>query len=177
MFHHPALKITGNYVALLVSGAVWVFAAGLDDTLARTAAVAGLAVVFAAAFLLMLILHLRSWFDDRDNTVREALFAGLTLSIAIGTTAAVYSRLGIIDASQPDRNVTHDYTTALYFSIVTFTTLGYGDFRPVGVARAVACVQALTGYFVLALIASSAADLVRSMGQKRAEQRDDGSSR
>jgi tetratricopeptide (TPR) repeat protein len=40
----------------------------------------------------------------------------------------------------------------LYFSFVTFTTLGFGDFSPtVGVARALAAIQALLGLFLSSL--------------------------
>ncbi|MFC3032364.1 ion channel [Pseudoalteromonas fenneropenaei] len=38
-----------------------------------------------------------------------------------------------------------------YFSVVTFTTLGYGDITPVGVSRFVAALEAFTGSFTLAL--------------------------
>ena len=40
---------------------------------------------------------------------------------------------------------------SLYFSVVTFTTLGYGDLVPVGVSRLVAAVEAFAGSFTLAL--------------------------
>jgi len=41
----------------------------------------------------------------------------------------------------------------IYFSIVTFTTLGYGDVRPVGtVARALAGVESFLGALLLALV-------------------------
>ncbi|TQV85512.1 ion channel [Aliikangiella coralliicola] len=43
------------------------------------------------------------------------------------------------------------YFTALYFSVVTFTTLGYGDLAPIGVARALAALEAFLGSFTLAL--------------------------
>ena len=39
----------------------------------------------------------------------------------------------------------------LYYSVVTFTTLGYGDFTPVGLSRVVAAFEAFTGSFTLAL--------------------------
>lgn len=39
----------------------------------------------------------------------------------------------------------------LYYSVVTFTTLGYGDFIPVGFSRLVAAFEAFTGSFTLAL--------------------------
>ncbi|MCG7533577.1 ion channel [Pseudoalteromonas sp. OOF1S-7] len=39
----------------------------------------------------------------------------------------------------------------IYFSVVTFTTLGYGDITPTGITRLVATVEAFTGSFSLAL--------------------------
>lgn len=39
----------------------------------------------------------------------------------------------------------------LYFSVVTFTTLGYGDLTPMGLSRIVAACEAFTGSFSLAL--------------------------
>ena len=39
----------------------------------------------------------------------------------------------------------------LYYSVVTFTTLGYGDFIPVGFSRLVAALEAFTGSFTIAL--------------------------
>ena len=39
----------------------------------------------------------------------------------------------------------------LYFSIITFTTLGYGDLVPVGYSRVVAAVEAFVGAFTIAL--------------------------
>lgn len=41
---------------------------------------------------------------------------------------------------------------SIYFSIVTFTTLGYGDISPKGFAKIIASLEAITGYLVLALI-------------------------
>ena len=37
------------------------------------------------------------------------------------------------------------------YSVVTFTTLGYGDFTPVGLSRIFAAFEAFTGSFTLAL--------------------------
>ncbi|WP_082111389.1 ion channel [Grimontia sp. AD028] len=39
----------------------------------------------------------------------------------------------------------------LYYSVVTFTTLGYGDFIPIGMSRLVAASEAFTGSFTIAL--------------------------
>jgi len=43
------------------------------------------------------------------------------------------------------------FLSCLYYSIVTFTTLGYGDFTPVGISRAIAAIEAFTGSFTIAL--------------------------
>ncbi|KGJ87346.1 pentapeptide repeat-containing protein [Colwellia psychrerythraea] len=43
------------------------------------------------------------------------------------------------------------FLSSLYYSVVTFTTLGYGDFTPVGVSRAIAAIEAFTGSFTIAL--------------------------
>jgi hypothetical protein len=50
---------------------------------------------------------------------------------------------GPLDASVPD---------ALYFSIVTFTSLGYGDLSPQGFGRVVACIIVLCGLVSVALL-------------------------
>jgi len=39
----------------------------------------------------------------------------------------------------------------LYFSVVTFTTLGYGDIIPLGISRLFAGIEALLGGFILAI--------------------------
>jgi hypothetical protein len=45
----------------------------------------------------------------------------------------------------------YDFVSCLYFSVVTFTTLGYGDITPVGLSRIVAALEAFSGSFTLAL--------------------------
>ncbi len=45
-----------------------------------------------------------------------------------------------------------DFGYCLYYSIVTFTTLGYGDIHPLGYSHLIASVEALTGAFSMALI-------------------------
>lgn len=44
-----------------------------------------------------------------------------------------------------------EFFNSLYFSVVTFTTLGYGDISPVGVARFIAACEAFLGSFTMAL--------------------------
>jgi len=45
----------------------------------------------------------------------------------------------------------NNFFNSLYFSVVTFTTLGYGDLSPAGWTRAFAAIEAFIGSFTLAL--------------------------
>ena len=46
------------------------------------------------------------------------------------------------------------FLSALYFSFVTATTLGYGDIHPVGLARLFSVIEAIIGFFILAFFVS-----------------------
>ncbi|QSX30582.1 pentapeptide repeat-containing protein [Shewanella cyperi] len=43
------------------------------------------------------------------------------------------------------------FFNCIYYSVVTFTTLGYGDFTPIGFSRLTAAIEAFTGSFTIAL--------------------------
>jgi hypothetical protein len=57
----------------------------------------------------------------------------------------------VFNASMPFYSNLLNLFKSLYFSVVTFTTLGYGDLVPVGVSRLVAAIEAFAGSFTLAL--------------------------
>lgn len=79
--------------------------------------------------------------------------------ITIFTFALIFFALGISDGTEQIRlvwansfleNITN-FLYTLYFSVVTFTTLGYGDLAPMGITRAFAAIEAFIGSFTLAL--------------------------
>lgn len=79
------------------------------------------------------------------------IFAGFVFLIFVGA-------LAILDAEQnrPGANIT-DFSEALWWSIVTITTVGYGDFYPVtGLGRFIAALLMIAG---IALIGSVTATL------------------
>jgi Ion channel len=58
--------------------------------------------------------------------------------------------MGLVDTIS--KEFTHDPSTCLYFSLVTWTTLGYGDFRPVPNGRLVAASEAVIGYVMMIIL-------------------------
>jgi len=76
------------------------------------------------------------------------LFAGIYLGFGL-----VLGNTEVTNMERPD---------ALYFSVVTWTTLGYGDFAPRAAIRLVAALQALLGYVFFGLIVGLLADYLKS---------------
>ena len=109
-------------------------------------------------FLLMLVLLGINQFASAViyNTIKEAL-VGIFLLVGgivavIFLYAAEYEKLGLRIAGA---GITRDRLDCLYFSVVTWTTVGYGDLLPEGKARLVAGLEALTGYVLMALLIAS----------------------
>ena len=103
---------------------------------------------------LTLIAILLSLCKIRFNGASRALFGGtalFTLTSMIGFYAQLYAASGLACPScQKDYVMSGaDY---LYFSVITMTTVGYGDFVPADTySRIIAATQALMGYFVLGI--------------------------
>jgi len=76
------------------------------------------------------------------------------LLVSIYCFSNIYIERGIItdDPVTHDSYITHDSYDAIYFSIVTWTTLGYGDFRPTPDARAWAAAEAFSGYLFMGIL-------------------------
>ncbi len=68
------------------------------------------------------------------------------LVLVLVAFALLHSQLGLVG---PGDEVTHRLSDGLYFSVVTFTTVGYGDLRPVPAGRLAAAAEALIGYVSL----------------------------
>ena len=60
----------------------------------------------------------------------------------------IYSKVGLFSAVA-ENVIQPDLMVGLYFSIVTFTTLGYGDYTPKDGYQLVSALQALYGYVFL----------------------------
>jgi hypothetical protein len=53
--------------------------------------------------------------------------------------------------NSPSGPIRGDFWQALYFSVITFTSVGYGDIQPIGITRAFASIEALLGIFLISL--------------------------
>ena len=78
----------------------------------------------------------------------------ISIFYAIVAFAVYYHATGIIPTFNTESDVTS--LDALYFSTVTFSTLGYGDFRPSPDARIMASAQALLGTVHIGMIVGAA---------------------
>jgi len=83
----------------------------------------------------------------------------LIFILIIVAFGVIYFEYGIKDASSQSRS--SRLADCVYFSVITWTTVGYGDFVPDSrVSRVVAAYEALWGYISMAaLIAAIAAML------------------
>lgn len=90
-----------------------------------------------------------------ERPIRVVMFSML----AILLFGFLYFLLGINDGGSslqwnPDHSLQENINqlfTCTYFSVVTFTTLGYGDLTPLGFSRLLAAIEAFVGSFTLAL--------------------------
>jgi hypothetical protein len=90
----------------------------------------------------------RSHFGDvRKETVKAVLLSGLTiwLFLAIVIEAGLWAVLYLFN---PLITTLPDLETAFYFSMVTFTTLGFGDVVLTGQWRTLASIQAANGVII-----------------------------
>lgn len=81
---------------------------------------------------------------DANNAFWTIPAMVLQTILLLGIFAAVYHSVGIINEPCPKT-----ISTSIYFSIVTWTTLGYGDLQPVQDLQMLAAMEAMIGYLFL----------------------------
>ncbi len=84
------------------------------------------------------------------NPIR-VLFSMFVVYLLFGTIYFINYTLGTGDLiySFSDDNIISEFARSYYFSAVTFLTIGYGDFYPVGVNRVFIGLQGFTGVFMM----------------------------
>lgn len=145
---------TGSYLrALKAEGARWVTGYGMNPW--RVIATA-FAVIVVCAIAYPLTGGIQETVTQSVQPVKEAAQATNATNVTESnpTTKRITVFWSIDDAlaSEPGALLTL-FLRSLYFSAITFSTLGYGDIAPVGnTARAVAGLESLLGALLTALL-------------------------
>jgi len=91
-----------------------------------------------------------------NSLINRKLKIGYTVLIGLIIVPLFFAKLYMIWESEScivgelDNN-SYDF---IYYSYTTYTTLGYGDLRPVGPCRVISSVEAVLGYVFMAFLAS-----------------------
>jgi len=112
------------------------------------------AIYFSILCLIFLFITfiIAFFLSHQDKGQQKGLYILLFFILAL--ILIVYSfiyRGNIVANEKPEEAIT-DMITCFYFSIVTFTTLGYGDFAPTANVRLLAALEALIRYVFLGLL-------------------------
>ena len=113
---------------------------------------------------LLLVVHplVRGLFDERllyDTVLTVVFLAALLVALVFGhlycviqaITPGSFHARETFAAELQDETLRHSLLT--YFSVVTLTTVGYGDITPVGgAARGLVAVEAVAGQFYIAVL-------------------------
>ncbi len=144
--------IAGIFFGLLLLVSVWLPAASQNKWTAASGMIAG-AVCFAVG-----IASLLDFIHKSKDVTREVIYAAILIYLlAVFMWAFIYTVLELIDPASFNTELTRPSDLFLYFeyfSLVTLTTLGYGDIAPVtDVAKAFATLEAIVGqlYLVVAV--------------------------
>jgi hypothetical protein len=118
------------------------------------------ALIYVGVFTL---LDLRFWPEAIRKHAKDTHFSYLIVTVVTSFIAVVFLFANIYEVIGTVATTgTKEYITGLwehvYFSVVTFTTLGYGEYTPQGYAKIATSIQAILGlgYFAFIVGVSSA---------------------
>jgi hypothetical protein len=158
---------TGLFFLFIFTGALWLsLTQYLPVEISRNIVAVALGLVFALMFLWELVGRLRLMLAGSGRRWLQLALTAANVLLLLTAFAVVYRRIGLTDTTAVGSPIVHDFWRSAYLSVVTFTTLGYGDMQPTGIGRAVACIESFTGYLVLGILASTGASLLERSGQR-----------
>ena len=141
---HPAYRVAAALMALATASAL---IAHFRPHFRIAQAIIMICAGFVAPFLIVY-----SAVRSRPPTVGGALLSFFfTIGILIMSYADIYQASGLVidTTTKPDPQPITTRQDAIYFSLVTWTTLGYGDLQPQGFCRIVAGTEAMIGNIFL----------------------------
>ena len=128
-YHDDALKLIAAALAVVVTPVLSYFGFYIITMV--------LLITSTFVFLYCLLKH-----SKVIGMFKGIIFYVVVMGVFIWCFSNIYAEYGIGNSGV----IYHDRASAIYFSIVTWTTLGYGDFQPTDDIRIWASMQALTGY-------------------------------
>ena len=153
-------------VGFVIFCALILLPAGAYQALKTDHEVFGLTVLIVFG-VLILFKMLTMLLLERDPGRQDVAMFAFPLSIilvgilvVLSQFAEIYRRLGLMQGSQ---QVQADFSTCYYFSLATFTTLGYGDFQPTTRSRAFAGFEAVLGYLIMGILIGTLVYLLSSV--------------
>jgi hypothetical protein len=152
-------RTAGAFAIMILEG---LFSIGAIEGLKKPYAIwtsAGLLAIAMSVFVVFLLAMVSDRGGRRPSIV--ALFVVVNLAAIISLFGNIYRWTGLKDTVRTIPSP-HPLLDAIYFSTVTWTTLGYGDIVPLPEARAVAAIEALMGYIVMALLIAVLLAMVKS---------------
>ena len=150
-----------SFLALLLTGSAWIsLTRFLPDGMPRDVVIVAVGAVFVGTFAWLLIRQVRDILRGTDKVWSTLVLTVMNLGLLVLAFAWMYQMIGIIDNTGGEATIRNEFWISVYYSIVTFTTLGYGDFYPQGTGRVLAAMEALTGYLILGVLASTAATVL-----------------
>lgn len=95
--------------------------------------------------------HYSYTFFQVDNAYQKFFFFLLLMPSIIFYFALIYKAFGIIDTATGG-TIKNDWFEATYFSVVTWSTLGYGDYRPTNEVKRWVMAEVFIGYIYMGLL-------------------------
>lgn len=92
------------------------------------------------------------FFFKKSNTILRIFLFMLFAFLLIGYFSILYKAFGLMFDGCHLQGDNLSWSDSFYFSVVTWTTLGYGDFTPYKDVRIFAAVEALFGYLFMGLL-------------------------
>jgi len=149
---HRKLMWVSGILFLIAAGAVPAHQVSTD---LAAHLIGGIASVAALTIITIVI----AWEAIHEHWVtRDTLFGALAVYLLIGVTTTVLYEIIEVTAPGSFTNIqglspSQLYAELNYFSLVTLTTLGYGDIAPVApIARTLAATEAIVGQFFVAAV-------------------------
>lgn len=169
------------YIALIL-GAPWIIASWgiLFFPVTGTQEVAGFTIIAASMtlFFIYITLSIRRHMSRATEVTKDIIFAALSIYLMIGLLFGMIFLS--IENSYPgsfyisdDPYYEPDFADMTYYSLVTMTTLGYGEITPVNpYARTLAAMEAVIGVMYMAITVATLVGMYKSPkpGKKKEEE-------